>query len=266
MVTCRSGHENSEGSKFCGQCGGAIVGPPPTCANGHENPDGAKFCGVCGDRITAAGVVASPYPAARNPSESELRRVHGLQDWDAVTDEVGTKAEAVAAPAPGWHPDPSGKPGQRYWDGQGWHQDSPATNPPTLASTPFDRVRPHAEKARRFWSGLSGARKVIVAIAALLIVVGVPVAGCNYVFGASEPDPNSPQAACDAMHDLTNASATRWYQGRKAAGDSFNQIESILTQASMKCPGTINPLMPTIAGQMGQDSVSSLLPPTPGGG
>lgn len=28
-------------------------------------------------------------------------------------------------PAPGWYPDPSGRPGQRYWDGQQWH-DAPA--------------------------------------------------------------------------------------------------------------------------------------------
>jgi TM2 domain-containing membrane protein YozV len=29
-------------------------------------------------------------------------------------------------PAAGWYPDPSGKPGQMYWDGQQWHTGGPA--------------------------------------------------------------------------------------------------------------------------------------------
>lgn len=28
----------------------------------------------------------------------------------------------------GWYPDPSGQPGQKYWDGQQWQADVPATN------------------------------------------------------------------------------------------------------------------------------------------
>ncbi|MDT5351454.1 MAG: hypothetical protein QOH91_4741 [Mycobacterium sp.] len=30
-------------------------------------------------------------------------------------------------PSPGWYPDPSGQPGQAYWDGERWHPDVPAT-------------------------------------------------------------------------------------------------------------------------------------------
>jgi TM2 domain-containing protein/uncharacterized protein DUF2510 len=29
-------------------------------------------------------------------------------------------------PSAGWYPDPSGQPGQRYWDGQQWHDNAPA--------------------------------------------------------------------------------------------------------------------------------------------
>lgn len=29
-------------------------------------------------------------------------------------------------PAPGWYPDPSGGPGQKYWDGQQWQAGPPA--------------------------------------------------------------------------------------------------------------------------------------------
>ena len=33
-------------------------------------------------------------------------------------------------PAPGWFPDPSGQPGQRYYDGQQWTQQFVPTPPP----------------------------------------------------------------------------------------------------------------------------------------
>jgi hypothetical protein len=69
------------------------------------------------------------------------------------------------------------------------------------------------------------------------------------------------------MKDLTQPSAMAWYHGRKAAGDSYTQMESILTQASKKCPGTIKSQIMTIAEQMAHDSMSSLISSTrtPGG-
>ena len=39
----------------------------------------------------------------------------------------------TAQPPPGWYPDPTGKPGQMYWDGQAWQ--TPPT-PPAYAHTP----------------------------------------------------------------------------------------------------------------------------------
>lgn len=91
--------------------------------------------------------------------------------------------------------------------------------------------------------------RVLVAATAMLLLAGA----C-----ASKPDPNSAQAACDSMKDLSTSSATSWYQGRRAAGTSFRQIESTLTEASRKCPNTIKHLMTTIARQMAHDSISSL--------
>jgi hypothetical protein len=38
-------------------------------------------------------------------------------------------------PTPGWYPNPSGKPGQMYWDGQGWHNAIPAKSRPANAPT-----------------------------------------------------------------------------------------------------------------------------------
>ncbi len=31
-------------------------------------------------------------------------------------------------PSAGWYPDPSGQPGQRYWDGEQWHTNAPAAS------------------------------------------------------------------------------------------------------------------------------------------
>lgn len=39
-------------------------------------------------------------------------------------------------PAPDWYPDPSGQPGQMYWDGEAWHTPRPADQPPPETATP----------------------------------------------------------------------------------------------------------------------------------
>ena len=95
-------------------------------------------------------------------------------------------------PPPGWYPDPSGKPGQMYWDGQNWQPPTAATARPA-APTPWDQFRPYVDKARpqvakgrRRWSGLRPEHKVMVAIAGLLVAVAliaVPVIAFNYLFG-----------------------------------------------------------------------------------
>jgi hypothetical protein len=36
------------------------------------------------------------------------------------------------SPLPGWYPDPSGVPGQRYWDGQKWGPKAPAQQQPQV--------------------------------------------------------------------------------------------------------------------------------------
>jgi Protein of unknown function (DUF2510) len=96
-------------------------------------------------------------------------------------------------PPAGWYPNPSGGPGQMYWDGERWQTGVPAQPPPAAAPTPWgnvgpylDKARPHVDKGRRFWSGLPGQRKIMFAVAGLLIVVAVGavfVVGTNYLFG-----------------------------------------------------------------------------------
>ncbi|BBY05043.1 DUF2510 domain-containing protein [Mycobacterium noviomagense] len=71
-------------------------------------------------------------------------------------------------PAPDWYPDPSGKPGLMYWDGQQWHKNIPETPAPAhqrpaepISATP--QPRSHAARITATW----------VAIAALVGLVAV---------------------------------------------------------------------------------------------
>ncbi|WP_082958173.1 DUF2510 domain-containing protein [Mycobacterium alsense] len=64
--------------------------------------------------------------------------------------------------APDWYPDPSGKPGQMYWDGQQWHSAPPADQPPRpTPTTPRRRGRPALIAA------------LVVALVVLAGVIGV---------------------------------------------------------------------------------------------
>jgi hypothetical protein len=53
-------------------------------------------------------------------------------------------------PAPDWYPDPTGRPGARYWDGQRWHAEVPATESPAEqppAQTNFPAAQPQRPAA-----------------------------------------------------------------------------------------------------------------------
>jgi hypothetical protein len=65
----------------------------------------------------------------------------------------------MTQPLPGWYPDPSGKPGQMYWDGQRW---VPPAGPPQ---------NPVPAALRRRWTSLRTRTK----IAAVAAVVAIPV-------------------------------------------------------------------------------------------
>jgi len=49
--------ENSEGRKFCNQCGNKLEATCPKC--GDINPPGSKFCGECGTAIESEGKLSS---------------------------------------------------------------------------------------------------------------------------------------------------------------------------------------------------------------
>jgi TM2 domain-containing membrane protein YozV len=64
-------------------------------------------------------------------------------------------------PPAGWYPDPSGKPGQMYWNGQGWNAGMPAPTPLAVPAaqpgTPYGGAaygvdahgRPLSDKSKR---------------------------------------------------------------------------------------------------------------------
>lgn len=87
---------------------------------------------------------------------------------------------ASPTPPPGWYPDPSGAPGQRYWDGQTW---SAAMAPPVGT--------PPAKK--------SSAGKVVLIVAASVVGIGVLASigssGESPPTGSSAETSSSPRSA-----------------------------------------------------------------------
>lgn len=81
-------------------------------------------------------------------------------------------------PPPGWYPDPTGKPGQMYWDGQQW---VPPAGPPQ---------NPDLAAVRRRWTSLR-TRTKIAAVAAVIAIpvftVWVFLGVSDFVFRSSDP-------------------------------------------------------------------------------
>jgi len=80
-------------------------------------------------------------------------------------------------PPAGWYPDPSGKPGQTYWDGEGSHTPGPADRPPPDARTP----------PRQPWW-----RRQAIVIPAALLTVAV-IAAAIVITSQRQENSNGPQ-------------------------------------------------------------------------
>jgi hypothetical protein len=85
-------------------------------------------------------------------------------------------------PLPDWYPDPSGKPGLMYWDGQRWHTDLPAT-PSPAEQPPSTALQPQRQTA-------------LITVLVLAVVVALAVVGiaCYLVLQHSHTSRN-PTAA-----------------------------------------------------------------------
>jgi hypothetical protein len=74
------------------------------------------------------------------------------------TNPQSQQSAAPLKPIPGWYPNPSGQPGQRYWDGYAWHDAVPA------------RPGPVAPKPPTNWKALG---IIAGAVAALIVVASI---------------------------------------------------------------------------------------------
>src|SRR6201995_775791 len=90
--------------------------------------------------------------------------------------------------APDWYPDPSGKPGLMYWDGQQWHTDvaAAATSIPLSETAP--PVKRTSTSRTKIWAG---ATLVAVVIAARFAARGVTPPRHNHPAPSSAPATSS---------------------------------------------------------------------------
>jgi class 3 adenylate cyclase/predicted ATPase len=85
MRCAKCGAENSEGGRFCGDCGAPLENRCSQC--GADNPAGKRFCGDCGGSLEASGgPVPSPDPP---PPTAEVRAP--TEKSDAVTSVDGER-------------------------------------------------------------------------------------------------------------------------------------------------------------------------------
>ena len=131
---------------------------------------------------------------------------------------VTTLAEAVMCltmtappppppPAPGWYPDPSGGPGQRYWDGSKWTDVNVPSTPPPIGP-PI---------ARRSTSPL----KVLLTIGAVMFALVGGCAACVAVIGGHNSSPTSSPSSAARDTPRTTSAAPPPGIGQEARDGKF---------------------------------------------
>jgi class 3 adenylate cyclase len=91
------------GSKFCLQCGAALLGGCPSC--GNTNPASAKFCLECGHRLPATSVdaVATPTTDTTTSLPSQLGSTERRYLTVMFCDLVGSTSISAQLDAEEWH-------------------------------------------------------------------------------------------------------------------------------------------------------------------
>jgi hypothetical protein len=100
-------------------------------------------------------------------------------------------------PAPDWYPDPSGKPGLMYWDGQRWHSNVPAAATPVPPSESAPPVKPPTSSRAKIWAGVTLAA---VVIAALVVITVVTLVSHNHPAPSSAPATSSAEPTTHPPH------------------------------------------------------------------
>ena len=98
-------------------------------------------------------------------------------------------------PSAGWYPDPTGKPGQTYWDGQQWRTDSTSTAPPAgQPAVPPTLTTPQPRRRTALIAALAVTIAVVVAVAGIL--------GYNLWRKSTSTGPTAPPVAQAALEGL----------------------------------------------------------------
>lgn len=102
---------------------------------------------------------------------------HDRAALSSPTQPVEWSVTVPTSPPAGWYFNPDGSGGQRYWDGQQWTKHCRAE--PSIPRSPLAAI---AGRARRAWSRLPAALRLMLPIALVLTLVGV-----GFVFWVSSP-------------------------------------------------------------------------------
>jgi hypothetical protein len=182
-----------------------------------------------------------------DPNDSNAQRYWDGQSWTPHRQRKSTlpPARPSATPPPEQQPPPP-------------PQQPPPPNlpPPPPQQPPFagsptpgdqfrslvDKAGPHLEGGRRFWSGLSPRRQIILAIAALLVVVAavaVTIGLFSHSFASATP--GSPEDLCNTLRkNDTQSAAGEWVVHRLSQGDSKEKIFGVSAEAREKtCPDLV---------------------------
>jgi Protein of unknown function (DUF2510) len=97
-------------------------------------------------------------------------------------------------PLPDWYPDPSGKPGLKYWDGRQWHTDIPDGPPPVEESLPQPATVTPPPQYRR-------ALIAVLVATFVVLVAGICIAGYLLLQQPASQTPTAaPSSASTAQH------------------------------------------------------------------
>src|SRR5215471_3880609 len=111
MHCAKCGAENSEGKRFCGDCGAPLENRCSHC--GADNPAGKRFCGDCGAALAASGgseQSRDPLPPAAPEVRDSIKKIDAVTSVDGerrhltilFSDLVGSTEIAAHLDAEDW--------------------------------------------------------------------------------------------------------------------------------------------------------------------
>jgi Protein of unknown function (DUF2510) len=143
----------------------------------------------------------------------------GQKYWDGQAWTDIPAPEIPATPKAGWYPDPSGKHGQMYWDGEGWHT--------TGAVPPKQRTRIRIQPTK------ANLIKGIVGVGLLVWLVAYNVPGfMGWVHKHQHPSGGTAQTSVTVDSSGSSApsapstSSPSYQQGLKSGTDGYAEIQA----------------------------------------